>query len=112
MGIQEWSEQILVVDLSDDPLLSDDLDALVDFIDTHGPRDVLIELRGASYINSSNIAKLLKIRKQAESTGRQLRLCEIPDSVWSVFLVTGLDNIFDFSDSVSTALAELQMEGS
>lgn len=110
MGIQEWSDQILVVDLSDDPLLSDELDALLDHLAAKGPRDVLIELRGVSYFNSSNIAKLLKLRKTIENSGRRLRLCEIPDAVWSVFLVTGLDSIFEFSASVSTALAEMQMD--
>jgi hypothetical protein len=29
--------------------------------------------------------------------------------VWSAFLVTGLDKVFEFADSVPTALAALQI---
>jgi len=30
--------------------------------------------------------------------------------VWSVFMVTGLDKLFDFTDDVATSLASLQIE--
>jgi hypothetical protein len=36
-------------------------------------------------------------------------LCGITNPVWSAFLVTGLDKVFEFSASVPNALATLQM---
>ena len=39
----------------------------------------------------------------------RLVLCGAGTQVWGVFLVTGLDKIFEFSDNVSTALATLQL---
>jgi anti-anti-sigma regulatory factor len=63
-----------------------------------------------AYLNSSNIAKLLRVRKTMIAAGRKLKICGVTPHVWGVFLVTGLDKIFDFTDDVATALAFLQIE--
>ena len=44
------------------------------------------------------------------TTEARLLLCGMSNHVWGVFLLTGLDKIFEFSDNVPTALATLQME--
>ena len=36
-------------------------------------------------------------------------LCGVTNQIWGVFLITGLDKIFEFSDNVTTGLATLQM---
>ena len=41
---------------------------------------------------------------------RKLKLCGISTHVWGVFLVTGLDKMFDFCDDVTSGLAALQIE--
>jgi len=112
MGIQEWSDRVLIVDLADDPLLTDDLDALFDNLQARGDRHVLVDLSAVTFLNSSNIATLLKLRKYLAGRDRRLRLCGISDAVWSVFTVTGLEALFEFSPQVSTALAELQLQKS
>lgn len=111
MGIQDWSERIIVVDLNDDPQFTDDLNALIDLIEKRNGSDVLLNFTAINFLNSSNIAKLLKLRKLLHSTAPgKLRLCGINNSVWGVFLVTGLDKIFEFSDDVPSGLATLQMQ--
>ncbi|MBK9118869.1 MAG: hypothetical protein IPM18_04595 [Phycisphaerales bacterium] len=40
---------------------------------------------------------------------RRLKLAGVSTHVWGVFLVTGLDRIFDFVDDVPSGLATLQM---
>ena len=70
-----------------------------------------LDLSGINFLNSSNIAKLLKLRKQILATpNTKLRLCGITTSVWGVFLVTGLDKIFDFCDNVASGLASVQLD--
>jgi len=110
MGIQEWSDQIVLADLADDPLMADELDLLIEQLAAGRPRDVLIDLRGVTFLNSSNLARLLRLRKGQQDRHRRLRLCEPSDAIWSVFMVTGLDALFEFATSVTTALAELQMD--
>lgn len=110
MAIQDWSERIFVVDLHDDPQFTDDLNALQDLVDKRNGVDVLLNFADVNFLNSSNIARLLKLRKVMHSTSPgKLRLCGINNAVWGVFLVTGLDKLFEFSDDVASGLASLQI---
>ncbi len=110
MSIQNWSDEIIVVELSDDPTYTDDLNALFDALSTKPNTDVVLNFSGVTFVNSSNIAKLLKLRKLVEGTNRRkLKLCGINTHVWGAFLVTGLDKLFDFADDVASGLASLQM---
>ena len=104
MPLEKWSESVGVVHLGDDPQLSDDLAAALDQANPQA-MDLVIDFAGVHFINSSNIAKLLKLRKQMISRDQRLVLCGINTQVWGTFLVTGLDKIFEFSDNVPTALA-------
>jgi len=109
MPINEWSESIIIAELADEPAFSEDMESLMRRLDdAPGPLpDVILNAQAVSYMNSSNIAQLLKVRKRlAESNGR-LRLCAVNDQVWSVMLATGLDQVFEFTDDVSTSLASL-----
>lgn len=110
MPIQNWSENIVVAELSNDPAFTDDLNALVELLSARGKVDVVLNFAGVGYMNSSNIAKLLRLRKQMLNNGRRLRLCGLNNHVWGAFLVTGLDKVFDFTSDVATALAYLQLE--
>lgn len=108
MSIQQWSDSIQVVDLSDDPAFTDDLAALTDSIEAK-PTNVVLNFASVGFINSSNVARLLRLRKKMMALSRRLVLCEASSQVWSVFLVTGLDKIFEFHKDIATALASIQL---
>ena len=112
MSINAWSDSILLVDLHDEPVFSEDMDALNRRLDDApaAPPDVVIDAQGLSYMNSSNIAQLLRIRKKLVDRGSRLRLCSLNEHVWSTLLMTGLDKIFDCTGDVSTSLASLQLD--
>lgn len=109
MTIEQWSDSILVVDLQDDPAFTDDVASLLDQLEGKADFDVVLNFRGVTYLNSSNIAKLLKLRRKVQSQKRRIVLSEIDTNVWGLFLVTGLDKVFDFTDSVATGLASVQL---
>ena len=110
MAVDQWSETVLLAELSDDPQYTDDLTALIEQCSNNSQLDVVCNFASVNYLNSSNIAKLLKLRKLVTITNeRKLKLCGINRQVWGVFLVTGLDHIFDVVEDVSTALASLQI---
>ena len=108
MGIQKWSDEITVVELSDDPQFTDDMTALMDEMESSAT-DVVLNFSAVGFINSSNVAKLLRLRKVLVAAGRRLILCDVNTQVWGVFLVTGLDKIYEVTNDVSTALATLQL---
>ena len=108
MPIEKWSDKVNVLHLADDPQFTDDLQALESQLETK-PAAAVLDLAAVHFINSSNIARLLKLRKLMINHNRRLVLCGVSTQVWGSFLVTGLDKVFEFSDSVTTALATLQM---
>ena len=111
MPLQEWSESTLIAEMSDEPMFSEDFDALVGRLETgDGAPDVILNMLGVSRLNSSNLSQLLRLRKMLISRERRLRICSVDNAVWSVFMVTGLEKLFDFTDDVATSLASLQIE--
>ena len=112
MPIVDWSDSIVIAELSDEPAFSDDMDALFRKLDDGEEilPDVIVNMQGVSYMNSSNISQLLRLRKRLLIANRRLRLCAVADTVWSEIMVTGLDKIMEFTDDVSTSLASLQIE--
>ena len=111
MPIQEWSEQILLADLQDDPQLADDLHGLLETVEDRTDVDVVLNFAQVGFVNSSNVSKLLRLRKAVTvNNQRKLKICGISTQVWGVFLVTGLDKVFDFADDVTSGLAGLQLD--
>jgi len=108
MTIQNWSDEIVLAELADDPQYTDEAAALADRL-SEKPAHVVLNLSAVSFLNSSNIARLLRLRKQLANADRRLIICGVNDQVWGVFLVTGLDKIFEFTNDVATALAAMQL---
>ena len=108
MTIQKWSDDIILAELADDPQYTDEAAALADTV-SETSAHVVLNLGAVTFLNSSNIARLLRLRKQMLNAGKKLILCGVNDQVWGVFLVTGLDKIFEFTNDVSTALAAVQL---
>lgn len=109
----QWSDRILIADLADEPALSEELRSVNERVATADMaelRHVVLNFAGVTYVNSSNIAQLLRLRAGLAEKGRGLRLCSVQDQVWSVVLLTGLDKIFTFAPDPATALASLQIE--
>ena len=109
MSIENWSENIVVVELQEDPAFADDLNSVIEQTAERNDVDVVLDFAAVNYVNSSNIAKLLKLRKRLINNKRRLVLCGIDTNVWGLFLVTGLDKVFEFADSVATGLACVQL---
>lgn len=108
----DWSEDIAIAELSDEPMFSEDLSSLIERVAEAGGRSphVVLNLTGVSYLNSSNIAQLLRLRSELARQSRRLKLCSVSDDVYSVMSVTGLDKVFSFAPDPMTALAGLQLE--
>jgi len=110
MALNEWSESLLIAELSDEPSFSDDMEAVGRRLGrTEEPIDVILDLSRVGYLNSSNISQLLKARRQVLNLGGNIRVCGANDAVWSLMLITGLDKVFEFTDDVATSIASLQI---
>lgn len=107
----DWSEDIVIANLADEPALSDELAMICERVESG--KDIpnaILDFHEVSYINSSNIAQLLRLRKNLEGAERQLVLCGVTDEVMSVLVVTGLNKVFQFAPEMLTAIASVQVE--
>ena len=109
-----------MVELQNDPSFADDMAVLANGYQRAADdlkagragastRDLVLDMRHVQFLNSSNIAQLLRVRKLAMLAGARIRICSVSDRIWGVLLATDLDRIFDFSEDVTTSLAALQV---
>lgn len=109
----DWADNILIADLADEPLLSEELADVVGRLESTeiaATPHVVLNLTNVSYLGSSNIGQLLSLRKLLLERKRSLKLCCVSDEVKSIFSVTGILKLFVFSPDPMTALAGIQLD--
>jgi anti-anti-sigma factor len=112
MGIQNWSENIVLVDLPQEPEMGDELKAVTEIMRDRGDCDLVIDFSSVDIVTSSSLSKLLKLRKLTGDCGHRLVFCNVAPATKGIFTVTGLDGVFELADDKFVALASLQMVGS
>ena len=109
MGLQNWSEDIILVDLPSEPGLGDELKTVTDISRDRGDCDVVVDFSSVDIVTSSSLSKLLKLRKLLADCGHRLIFCNVAPATRGIFTVTGLDGIFELADDKFVALASLQI---
>ena len=109
MGIQNWSEDVILVNLATEPDMGDELQTIIELVTENTTQDVVVDFIDTDVVTSSSIAKLLKLRKVLDDNGRTLVFCSVSPKTRSIFNITGLESVFDFMDDQFIALASLQL---
>jgi len=109
MGIQNWSEEIILVDLPQEPEIGDELNSVTEMVRDRGDCEVVVDFSQVDIVTSSSLSKLLKLRKLMTDCGHRLVFCSVAPATKGIFTVTGLDGIFEIADDKFVALASLQM---
>ncbi len=111
MGIQHWSENIILVDLSKEPEMSDELETIAEIVYDREDCDVVIDFSDVDIITSSSLSKLLKLHKPITKSKHRLVLCSVAAPIKGILKVTGLDQIFEIADDRFIALVTMEMTG-
>lgn len=109
MGIQNWSETLLLVNLAKEPDMGEELQTVITIVMENGELDVVVDFADTDIITSSSVAKLLKLRKVLYDNNRKLVFCSLRPKTKSIFNITGLDSVFEFVDDQFIALASMQL---
>lgn len=109
MGIQNWSENLILVNLAKEPDMGEELQTVIDLVTEDTTQDVVVDFADTDIITSSSIAKLLKLRKVLFDNGRRFVFSTVKPKTKSIFTVTGLDSVFEFMDDQFVALASMQL---
>ncbi|MBC8200594.1 MAG: STAS domain-containing protein [Planctomycetes bacterium] len=106
MTLNQWDENILILELLDEPDFSEDTDTLLTTLRSGEEpfSNVIIDLQNVATLNSSNLGALIEIKKLLQTKDKRMVICNISDSIWSTMLATGLDQVFEFIEDTTTAL--------
>ncbi len=98
--------QVLVPELSD-LVLQDKLRvALIDFVETHRPQKILLDLRDVDYCATGVINTFLVVRKIVVDQGGEFKLCSLSESLRIAFRSLNLeDTVFSIHDSAEDSIA-------
>jgi anti-anti-sigma regulatory factor len=110
MGIKNLLKDVLLVVLpSKGPKIAHELKAVNEAVSKKkGNRDVVIDFSRVEIINSSNISNLLILHNLLQHSGHRLIFCNVATVTKCIFVVAGLDKVFDFTDEQPAALMAVQ----
>jgi anti-anti-sigma factor len=111
MGIQNWSEEIVLVDLPAEPEMGEELKTITQIVRDRGDCEVVVDFSKVDIVTSSSLSKLLRLKKLMSDCGHRLVFCNVAPATKGILTVTGLDGIFEIVDDKFVALASLQMVG-
>jgi anti-sigma B factor antagonist len=76
-----------------------DLDSLIQDLSGNSPDEVIIDLRGVTFLDSSGLRSLNRARLLGPETGWSLKLVQGGEQVQRIFEVTGMAAVFEFADA-------------
>ena len=109
MGIQNWEDDIILVDLPREPETGDELKNVTEMVLDRGDCDVVLDFSDIDIVTSSSLSKMLKLRKLLSDCGHRLVFSNVAAATKGIFTVTGLEGIFEVVDDKFIALASLQV---
>ncbi|MHC4389098.1 MAG: STAS domain-containing protein [Planctomycetota bacterium] len=109
MGIQNWSDDIILVDLPQEPQMGEELKTVTEMVRDRGNCEVVVDFSSIDIVTSSSLSKLLKLRKLLADCSHRLVFCNVAAATKGIFTVTGLDGVFEIVDDKFVALASLQI---
>jgi len=108
MGIQNISENAVLVLLPPEPEIAEQLTAVNEILSKRRDLDVIIDFSRVDILTSANISNLLVLYNWLHGRGQRLVLYNVSVLTKGIFTVAGLDPVFEFADDKSAALAALQ----
>lgn len=89
------------IDVYTAPQLREHLDHEIE----SGAHDLVVDLAGVTFMDSTGLGVLVGRLKQVRSNNGSMRLVCAQDRVIKVFLITGLDKVFEIHPTLDEALS-------
>jgi len=82
-------------------------DEIKQIIDGESTPRVIISFDNVDHLSSAALGSLITINSKVNEKGGQLRLAEIPESIYDVFVITKLERLFQIHPTCDAAMASL-----
>jgi len=80
-------------------------DQLVELVESHGCRRLVLDFTGVRYIASSVLGRLIGLKKRMEALDGELKLCSLDPEIHRMFNAMGLAGVFDIYSDETKALS-------
>jgi anti-anti-sigma regulatory factor len=108
MGIQTFSEDILLITLPEQPQHSDEIDIVNKLLSDSVDFDVMVDFSKVEMLTSGSICGLMILSKLLQGAERKLVLYNLPVAIKQIFERTGLITVFDLAEDQFDAQQHIQ----
>jgi len=103
MGIQTFSEDILLITLPEQPQHGDEIDIINKLLSDSVDFDVMVDFSKVEMLTSGSICGLMILSKLLQGAGRKLVFYNLPPAIKQIFERTGLITVFDLVEDETEA---------
>lgn len=108
MSIENWSDNVILVNLARQPETADELIDVAELAQRKGSCDVVIDCSGVDVLTAYSRSRLIALRRSLHSLGHQLILCNPTGTTRKSLATAGLGDTLVAGDKFS-ALTSVQM---
>ncbi len=108
MGIQNFSEDVILITLPEQPQYGEEIDIVNKLLSNSVDFDVLVDFSKVEILTSGSICGLMILDKLLKGSGRKLVLYNLPSAIKQIFVRTGLLVVFDLADDQFDAVQQIQ----
>jgi len=110
VGVQEFSENVLLITLPVEPQQGDELEKVNTLLSEEANRDVIVDFSKVKILTSETLSDLMILDRILGDSRRFMVLCNVPSKIQHVFVRTGLAAIFEFAKDELAALQYIRNE--
>ena len=108
MGIQNLSENVLLVTLPEQPNQTGELETVNKLFSDGCEQDVIVDFYQVKMLTSECICSLMILDRLLNGLGHKLVLCNLSSEIREIFTRTGLETSFHFADDDYAALQSIK----
>jgi len=108
MGIQNFSEDVLLIILPEQPQHGQEIEIVIRLLRDSVGFDVMVDFSEVEILTSGSICGLITLDKLLKGSGRKLVFFDIPSAIKQIFVRTGLLAVFDLADDQFDAIQHIQ----
>ncbi|HEY8560361.1 MAG TPA: STAS domain-containing protein [Pyrinomonadaceae bacterium] len=109
--VERHNQNVAVLDLTGKIKMGDDIGKLgmaLQVVGSDGVKNVLLNMAGISYIDSSGLGELIAVYHAVKRRGGELKLLHLTDRVSQLMVITKLLTVFESFDGEDEAVRSFQ----
>jgi anti-sigma B factor antagonist len=96
--------ELLDEEVLDEMTIADIAESLFTVVDEHPGLRLVLSFRNVKHLSSMALGTLIRLNKRVEEVGGTLKLCEIRQSLYEIFVITKLNKLFEIYPSEDMAV--------